>query len=359
MRLLDRMRDVGEFFSFSPRVARALGGPEEGLFFLFLFWRQRDEFDEVCVSAEEVEEATALTRRRQERIRKNLRDSGVLIEDYRGLPARLYYRIDHDRFEDVWGEWAHSHRGSTNRATLHVENVEQRFDDSLRSGPTKSRTIPLSEERSRTTTKNGVGGERGDQEPPRLPAQITIDGSTDTIAATKAAKLRSDSDQAARRLESLWCSLWGKGEQREGKARDDRVKAIRKAIKEHGEETASKLLTGHSRSDFHRSNGRSHPSYAFRPTNADRFLDLAANAAGATIAGSGGHGGGRGFDRAHGGSGEAVGTEVVLAQVRERERLEAIEREKNRVTPEQHRADLEYADQLLKQARKASKAGER
>jgi hypothetical protein len=53
---------------------------------------------------DEWEEETGLTRREQETARAVLRDMGVLSEDLRGMPARLYFRIDAGRLEHLIAE---------------------------------------------------------------------------------------------------------------------------------------------------------------------------------------------------------------------------------------------------------------
>lgn len=87
-------------------VARAFGGIVEAAFFHELAWRSdipqiTDEDGWIDVTAAELEESSTLTRRQQERVRKTLRELGVIDERRVGIPAQLYYRIDWDRAEDL------------------------------------------------------------------------------------------------------------------------------------------------------------------------------------------------------------------------------------------------------------------
>jgi hypothetical protein len=52
----------------------------------------------------EWKEDLSLTRRQIERSRQRLRDLGVLEEVRRGIPARLFYRVDTDRVDDLLGD---------------------------------------------------------------------------------------------------------------------------------------------------------------------------------------------------------------------------------------------------------------
>ncbi len=55
------------------------------------FYKDRDEW----------EEETGLTRREQETARKRLKQAGFLLEDRRGLPCRLYFKVDHDALDEA------------------------------------------------------------------------------------------------------------------------------------------------------------------------------------------------------------------------------------------------------------------
>lgn len=55
---------------------------------------------------EEITEETGLTRSEQESARKKLKQMGILVEAFRELPRKLYFRIDKERLYDVLRQYA-------------------------------------------------------------------------------------------------------------------------------------------------------------------------------------------------------------------------------------------------------------
>ncbi len=82
--------------AFHPMLARVLGGVNEALLFQQLaYWSDKgSDPDWIYKTQKELEEETTLTRTQQEGARRNLRRLGVVRETKRGLPAKLYYRVD-------------------------------------------------------------------------------------------------------------------------------------------------------------------------------------------------------------------------------------------------------------------------
>lgn len=100
-----RATTTGGFIRVDRAVARALGGIDAAAYFHELAWRsEQDAFTDpdgwIDVSSTELEESTTLTRRQQDRIRKNLADMGVIIVKRDGLPARTYFQINWQEIED-------------------------------------------------------------------------------------------------------------------------------------------------------------------------------------------------------------------------------------------------------------------
>lgn len=64
-----------------------------------IYWSKRTKDPEgwFYKSARDWEEETGLTRREQETARKSLKALGFWLEDLRGVPATMYFRIDSDR----------------------------------------------------------------------------------------------------------------------------------------------------------------------------------------------------------------------------------------------------------------------
>jgi hypothetical protein len=84
--------------AFHPELARALGGINEALFFQQIaYWSDKgDDPDWIYKSQVELEAETCLSAYQQKQARDHLKRLGVLQDERRGVPARLYYRIDWD-----------------------------------------------------------------------------------------------------------------------------------------------------------------------------------------------------------------------------------------------------------------------
>src|SRR5215212_4526472 len=84
--------------AFHPELARALGGINEALFFQQIaYWSDKgDDPEWIYKSQVELEAETCLSAYQQKQARDHLKRLGVLQDERRGVPARLYYRIDWD-----------------------------------------------------------------------------------------------------------------------------------------------------------------------------------------------------------------------------------------------------------------------
>ncbi len=84
--------------AFHPELARAFGGINEALFFQQIaYWSDKgDDPEWIYKSQVELEAETCLSAYQQKQARDHLKRLGVLQDARRGVPARLYYRIDWD-----------------------------------------------------------------------------------------------------------------------------------------------------------------------------------------------------------------------------------------------------------------------
>jgi hypothetical protein len=82
--------------AFHPMMARVLGGINEALLFQQLaYWSDKgDDPDWIYKSQVELEAETTLSEYQQLQARKRLKALGVLDDQRRGVPARLYYRVN-------------------------------------------------------------------------------------------------------------------------------------------------------------------------------------------------------------------------------------------------------------------------
>ncbi len=81
--------------AFHPMLARLFGGINEALLFQQLaYWSGKGhDPDWIYKTQAELEEETTLSRYQQEQARAKLRRLGILEEQRRGVPAKLYYRV--------------------------------------------------------------------------------------------------------------------------------------------------------------------------------------------------------------------------------------------------------------------------
>ena len=85
--------------AFHPALARALGDDVGAALFLgqIMYWGDKGTWDPdyVAKTQAEIYHETALTRSQQERIRKKLVALGVLKEKLKGVPARLWFKVNY------------------------------------------------------------------------------------------------------------------------------------------------------------------------------------------------------------------------------------------------------------------------
>ncbi|MBJ6541083.1 hypothetical protein JGT76_00570 [Enterobacter hormaechei] len=81
-----------------------------------VYWQNRMEGSWFYKTQTDLEEETGLTRYEQEGARKKLVSCGVLEEAKRGIPAKLYFRVNQERLEELLlGENQHAGMGKTNK----------------------------------------------------------------------------------------------------------------------------------------------------------------------------------------------------------------------------------------------------
>lgn len=80
-----------------------LGAGITGALFLsqIVYWQNRMEGQWFYKTQLDLEEETGLTRYEQEGARKKLVSCGVLEESKRGIPAKLYFRVNAERLEEI------------------------------------------------------------------------------------------------------------------------------------------------------------------------------------------------------------------------------------------------------------------
>lgn len=90
--------------AYHPILARACGGVLAGIFLSqILYWTPRGKLPGgwIWKTQADMEGETGLTRRNQETARRRLTTIGVLEEKKRGVPAKLHYRVNIDKLQDI------------------------------------------------------------------------------------------------------------------------------------------------------------------------------------------------------------------------------------------------------------------
>lgn len=97
-----------------------------------VYWQNRMEGNWFYKTQTDLEEETGLTRYEQEGARKKLVSCGVLEEAKRGIPAKLYFRVNQERLEELLlGENQHAGMGKTNEqscgssASIHTVDYQE------------------------------------------------------------------------------------------------------------------------------------------------------------------------------------------------------------------------------------------
>lgn len=103
MKPSEMLKNTGRVIAYRPNLARLFGGVIAEVFFEQIFyWQDKTDSDlGVYKTQEELEVETGLSRKEQETARKLLREKGVLIETYKRLEHRLYYKIDCDKLDEL------------------------------------------------------------------------------------------------------------------------------------------------------------------------------------------------------------------------------------------------------------------
>jgi len=115
------------------------GGVKAAVFLsqaFFWHYRTKDKDGWFYKTADEWEEETGLTRREQESARKSLRSLGIIEEVKKGVPCRIFYKINEAKLEN-----------------LLQQNSQSSFDESAKLESTKAPTLIKTETTTETTTE--------------------------------------------------------------------------------------------------------------------------------------------------------------------------------------------------------------
>ncbi|WP_116341461.1 hypothetical protein [Enterobacter cloacae] len=143
-----------------------------------VYWQNRMEGQWFYKTQADLEEETGLTRYEQEGARKKLVSCGVLEEAKRGIPAKLYFRVNPERLEELLvGENQHAgvgknkNQGCGNSASSDVENQHAgvwKNNEQLRGNSASIHTVDYQETTQKINTENTPLGASAEADTPKM-----------------------------------------------------------------------------------------------------------------------------------------------------------------------------------------------
>lgn len=106
MKLSDFLQDVGSPVAYYPQLALLLGGVKEAIFLCqMIYWLGKEKTPGLIYkTAKEIKNETGLSYLEQKTARRNLKEMGVLTEEYKRLEHRLYFTIKMEVLDSLWQE---------------------------------------------------------------------------------------------------------------------------------------------------------------------------------------------------------------------------------------------------------------
>ncbi len=121
MRLTDFLHEVGRPLSYYPSLKKVTGSTIATIFLTqFIYWtgKQNDPDGWIYKTQAEIEEETGLSRSEQETARRQLKFKGLIEEEYRGLPRKIYYRVNIAEINNLWSIISAKTLGNHNNAGI-------------------------------------------------------------------------------------------------------------------------------------------------------------------------------------------------------------------------------------------------
>lgn len=195
---------------FYPALRPLLGSASAVLFFgQALYWSDKTDNDSgwFWKTEEQWEEETSLSRREQETARRLLRQAGVLLEEFRGIPRKLWFRLDLERFEQLAETYFSDEKPNNNDIMRESAIIAWRNPPLLPGG---IRQASMADSAITTPRKRSAGAA---SRPPRLQHKTTAENkAAGSVAAVSAAPslLHPEIHQA---ISSLPPSILGNAQQ--------------------------------------------------------------------------------------------------------------------------------------------------
>jgi len=105
MKTADLLKQAGKPFFYYSEVAKKLNNPRDAVFLCHLLNSMQEDAESqdgwICKTLADTYEATGLSRWEQETARRNLKRLGILEEKYKGLPRKLYFRVNLEKLSSL------------------------------------------------------------------------------------------------------------------------------------------------------------------------------------------------------------------------------------------------------------------
>lgn len=170
------LKNIGRSIAYRPKLAKLFGGATAEIFFeQILYWQDKAENQDLGVykTQAELEEETGLSRKEQETARQKLRAIGVLIETYKRLEHRIYYKIDMVKLNDLLKTFANVQSelspmpesdigDSPKRTFVNTLDYNTRLHTNNNNTPLPPKTdnIDFAEQNTLSADADGEGGEK-------------------------------------------------------------------------------------------------------------------------------------------------------------------------------------------------------
>jgi DNA-binding transcriptional regulator GbsR (MarR family) len=105
MKLSDFLQGTGRPVAYYPGLRKITGSTNATIFLCqFIYWTGKESAGDgwIYKEATEIETETGLSYNEQKTARRNLKEAGILKEQYKRLDHRMYFKVDLDALNQLW-----------------------------------------------------------------------------------------------------------------------------------------------------------------------------------------------------------------------------------------------------------------
>lgn len=100
------LADIGQPIVYYPSLIRVTGDLDSNIFLSYIYFWQNHAYEEaegwIYKTAEAITKDTGLNKREQKLARQRLLYRGLMDEKRKGLPAKMYYKVNVNKLIDMW-----------------------------------------------------------------------------------------------------------------------------------------------------------------------------------------------------------------------------------------------------------------